>query len=198
MIYKLSDLLMKMGAPEAKERGRIEWHYFDKETNTLAGQANIRLEAGGEFLVAELKHTRKDYEDDDGMMHGQYEETFFMYAERAARPGHYRITRLSFDGEDYGHPTKPIIELGLSIFHARALDISVRMIEQVFNKMDILAPAQEPQGTHIKPSFSQAKSASRESAASQGHVVADVGNSNIIPFRPRAHVRAFDFRGFAE
>ena len=140
MMYHLHDLLKKMGAPELKSRPRLDWYYFDKTRNGLAGFAEIRLEAGGEFLVAELKRYSENHIDDDGKRHDVFEESFFMYAERTARPDHYRITRISFDGEDYGHPTKPIIELGLGVFHARALDISIRMVEQSFNKDDMLQP----------------------------------------------------------
>lgn len=149
MIYHLRELLKKMGAPDLGDKRRLEWYYFDKARNQLAGFAEIRLEAGGEFLVAELKRYQDNHVDDNGKKHERFEESFFLYAERTARPEHYRVTRLSFDGEDYGHPTKPIIELGLGVFHARALDISIRMVEQTFNKGDMLqtsafdAPANE-------------------------------------------------------
>ena len=149
MIYHLRELLKKMGAPDLGDKRRLEWYYFDKARNQLAGFAEIRLEAGGEFLVAELKRYQDNHIDDNGKKHERFEESFFLYAERTARPDHYRVTRLSFDGEDYGHPTKPIIELGLGVFHARALDISIRMVEQTFNKGDMLettefsAPANE-------------------------------------------------------
>lgn len=135
MIYHLRDLLQKMGAPELRDRKRLEWYYFDRATSQIAGFAEIRLEAGGEFLVAELKR----YQDGQDM-----QESFFMYAERTARPEHYRVTRMTFDGQDYGHPTKPIIEMGLGVFHSRALDISIRMIEQTFNKGDMLEPVEAP------------------------------------------------------
>ncbi len=143
MIYHLRELLKKMGAPDLGDKRRLEWYYFDKARNQLAGFAEIRLEAGGEFLVAELKRYQDNHTDDNGQKHARFEENFFLYAERTARPDHYRITRLTFDGEDYGHPTKPIIELGLSVFHARALDISIRMVEQTFNKDDVLEPAEQ-------------------------------------------------------
>lgn len=141
MIYHLRELLKKMGAPDLGDKRRLEWYYFDKARNQLAGFAEIRLEAGGEFLVAELKRYQDNHIDDNGKKHDRFEESFFLYAERTARADHYRVTRMSFDGEDYGHPTKPIIELGLGVFHARALDISIRMVEQTFNKGDMLEPA---------------------------------------------------------
>ena len=93
MMYALNDLLMKMGAPEVKTRGHIEWHYFDRKDNALAGFTEIRLVAGGEHLIAELKHIKENYEDDTGTLHRTYTESFYLYAERAARDGHFRIMR---------------------------------------------------------------------------------------------------------
>lgn len=151
MIYHLRELLKKMGAPDLGDKRRLEWYYFDKARNQMAGFAEIRLEAGGEFLVAELKRYQENHVDDSGKRHARFEESFFLYAERTARADHYRVTRLSFDGEDYGHPTKPIIELGLGIFHARALDISIRMVEQTFNKGDMLEPAAQDMPTNDVP-----------------------------------------------
>lgn len=138
MIYDLQNLLLKMGAPEVREKGLINWHYFDASKKRLAGVAEIRLEKGGDNLIAELKHIRENVEDDNGTMHDVYVEHFYLSAERTARPGYYRITRMTFDGETYDKPKQAVIELGLGIFHARALDISVRMVEQTFNKQDIL------------------------------------------------------------
>ena len=173
MIYALNDLLMKMGAPEVKERGRIEWHYFDKIKNGLAGFAEIRLEAGGERLIAEMKHIRENYADDEGKLHPVYTESFYLYAERTARAGYYRITKISLDGDDYSNPQKGVIELGLSVFHARALDISIRMVEQVFNKQDILEPIIDP-----TPKFRQLFTPPKEVVVKENWGV-------VIPFRPR-------------
>lgn len=141
MIYTLHDLLGKMGAPEAKEKGRIEWHYFNEDKTSIAGRAEIRIEAGGERLIAEINRTCANYEDDEGRLHAVYDDRFYLAAERTARPNHYRITVLTFDGIQYERPTKAVIELGLSIFHARALNTNMRMIEQTFNKQDIVEQA---------------------------------------------------------
>jgi hypothetical protein len=181
MLYSLHDLLMKLGSPEVRERGRMEWHYFDKKKNALAGFAEIRLEAGGERLTAEMRHLRENYSDDQGTVHAQYTESFYLYAERTARPGHYRITKISLDGDDYANPSKGIIELGLSVFHARALDISIRMMEQVFNKQDILDPAAAPD---LKlPPLPQYREMARKDAAQKPESF-----GVVIPFRPRAQV----------
>jgi hypothetical protein len=179
MMYSLHDLLIKMGAPEAREKGRMEWHYFDRKKNALAGFAEIRLEAGGERLVAEMSHVRENHTDDDGKHHAEYTESFYFHAERTARPGHYRVTRISLDGDDYSHPQKGIVELGLSVFHARALDISVRMVEQVFNKQDILTPqpSAEPLLKTRKLMSEMRPAPLPEKKESWGVV---------IPFRPRA------------
>lgn len=141
MIYHLNELLTKMGAPEAREKPRLEWYYFsdakDGAGSEIAGYADIRFDMGGERLVAELKAPRSEDEIDaspDAATH----DRFHMVAERTARPFYFRITEMSFDGEAYTRPSKAIIELGLSLFHAKALDISIRMVEQSFNKEDML------------------------------------------------------------
>lgn len=185
MMYALNDLLMKMGAPEARDRGRIEWHYFDKTKNGLAGFAEIRLEAGGERLIAEMKHIKENYEDDKGRIHPVYTESFYLYAERTARAGYYRINKLSLDGEDYSNPQKGVIELGLSVFHARALDISIRMVEQVFNRQDI-TEQQEPQpdpARQFRAQFQQPQPLPPAPMRKEEWGV-------VIPFRPRKSLQA--------
>lgn len=129
MIYTLNDLLMKMGAPETKERGSIRWHYFDRSAADIGGFAEVRLLDGGSALVAELKHWRQGEEE---------AESFYLQARRSGE--RYEVTKISFDGADYDHPPKSVIELGLSLFHARALHISILMVEQAFNRQDILRP----------------------------------------------------------
>ncbi|MEZ0262097.1 MAG: hypothetical protein ACAH80_13900 [Alphaproteobacteria bacterium] len=178
MMYSLHDLLLKMGAPEAREKGRMEWHYFDRKKNALAGFAEIRLEAGGERLVAEMRHIRENHTDDNGRTHAEYTESFYFHAERTARPAHYRVTKISLDGDDYSQPQKAIVELGLSVFHARALDISVRMVEQVFNKQDILTP---PPSADITPKMRKLAAAS----APQKPLPKKEEWGVVIPFRPR-------------
>lgn len=186
MLYSLHDLLMKMGAPEVREKNRMEWHYFDKKKNALAGFAEIRLEAGGERLTAEMRHLRENYADDNGKVHAEYVESFYCHAERTARPGHYRIVKIALDGEEYSHPGKNIIELGLSVFHARALDISIRMMEQVFNKQDILEPVTpEPRFAPV-PKFLTEEPRLEELKKS---VPSAERFGVVIPFRPRAQVQ---------
>lgn len=138
MIYTLSDLLTKMGAPEVREKGHMRWHYFDKSSHEIAGFAQICLLDDGQRLLAELQHLRRDYEDDAGQSHSTHSESFYLHAERTGT--RYNVTKIAFDGEEYPRPQKSIIELGLSLFHARALDISILMVEQSFNKQDILHP----------------------------------------------------------
>jgi hypothetical protein len=139
--YTLHELLLKMGAPEVEGRGWVHWHYFDKTRRTIAGKAEIRLEDGGDRLVAELTHTRENHTDEDGKLHALYTETFHMKAARAGG-NKYRVTDIGFDGEKFRNPPRAMAELGLSLFHARALDISMAMIEQSFSQdMDIPEPA---------------------------------------------------------
>ncbi len=173
MIYRLEELLIKMGAPEVREKKQVEWHYFDKSRNILAGSASIRLE--GEKLVAELRQMHENFEDDHGKHHASYTETFYLVAVQSKRPGYYRIEKIAFDGEDYEDPTKAVIELGLSVFHARALDISIRMVEQTFNKQDIVEPAE------LAPAL-----APRRKPAPVAELPRKESFGVVIPFRPRA------------
>jgi len=137
MIYHLHELLTKMGAPEVREKTRLQWHYCDAESGAVEGFADIRLEAGGERLVAELQALRSDTEQEQSPDTAA-EDRFYLLAERTARPNYFRVLHISFDGETYTRPSRGVVELGLSLFHARALDISIRMVEQSFNKQDML------------------------------------------------------------
>ena len=188
MIYNLRELLKKMGAPDLGDKRRLEWYYFDKPRNQIAGFAEIRLEAGGEFLVAELKRYHDNHVDENGTKHARFEESFFLYAERTARADHYRVTRLSFDGEDYGHPTKPIIELGLSVFHARALDISIRMVEQTFNKDDMLEPAAQDAPVNDMPKITATKKPVVLAPTAPPPVPSPAGIGNLRRKGPRKRV----------
>lgn len=149
MIYTLPELLTKMGAPEVQEKGHLRWHYFDRTSHEIAGFAQIFLIDGGHRLLAELQHIRHNYEDDSGQVHPAFNESFYLHAERVGT--RYKVTKMAFDGEEYPHPPKSVIELGLSLFHARALDISILMMEQSFNKLDILQPVvdENPQFRNI-------------------------------------------------
>ena len=196
-MYDLQDLLIKMGAPEVREKGSITWHYFDQAKKQLAGVAEIRLEAGGDRLIAELKHIRENVEDDNGKIHPTYIDNFYMAAERTARPGQYRIVRLDFDGAAYDRPGPAVVGLGLGIFHARALDISVKMVEQTFNKQDIVETTITTTSASIKPKpqqlrkfLSQKEPATAANRAIQPRLIDTPPEPCvIIPFRPRAEVQ---------
>ncbi|MCE9506751.1 MAG: hypothetical protein K8R48_00330 [Alphaproteobacteria bacterium] len=175
MIYTLNDLLVKMGAPEAGEKGRMCWHYFDKVAQEIAGFAEIRLIDGGHCLIAELQRLRHNYEDDAGTVHPAYTESFYLHAEKTG--DRYKVTKVAFDGEEYSQPQKSIIELGLSIFHARALEISILMVEQTFNKQDILNPVID-EYPHFKGVPVHVKNVLKKETW-----------GTVIPFRPRAELR---------
>jgi hypothetical protein len=179
MFYKLAEILTKMGAPEVQEKNRIEWCYFDKKSKGLAGYAKVNLEAGGQRLVADLRHSRENYEDDHGKIHEKFEETFHLVAERAG-PNIYKISSVSFDGKDYVDPPSAVTELALSIFHARALDISILMVEQTFNKQDITEPEHDIE-TELPPFGRRAIFSRLDNVPRR----ADFGI--VIPFRPRVH-----------
>ena len=175
MIYELTDLLMKMGAPEALERRTMSWHYFDRASDEMAGFAEVSLLDNGNRLVAELKHNRRNYDDDRGHTHACFTESFYLHAERTGT--RYRVTKICFDGDEYNHPQKGIVELGLSIFHSRALDISILMVEQAFNKQDILDPAADDGRPFKNVPVYLKKTVKKETWGV------------VVPFRPRPQVR---------
>jgi hypothetical protein len=188
MMYTLDELLMKMGAPEAKEKGQMRWHYFDKTSDASGGgsggYAEVRLLDDGKSLVAEMKHLRPAAEDDDaesliddetGAAEKIYSESLYLYAQRT-HGARYTVTKIAFDGEEYPHPRKSIIELGLSIFHARALDISILMVEQAFNRQDIVIPTAETRLPKALPD-TVSQFLKKESWGV------------VVPFRPRVKAR---------
>jgi len=119
-----------------------------------------------------------------------------MHADLGA-DGTYKISRIAFDGEEYKNPQRSIIELGLSIFHARVLSISIRMVEQAFNKEDILTPATDAHQPLFKDVPVRKRPASGRQAAKPAFVAPAPQNGKageawgvVIPFRPRDQVRA--------
>ena len=182
MLYTLDELLIKMGAPEIKEKGQIRWHYFEKMNDEVGGFAEIRLLDDGACLVAEMKQLRlidiedlRDGEDPDAA-EGAYAESLYLYARRTGT--HYEVTKVAFDGEEYPHPQKSVIELGLSIFHARALDISILMVEQAFNRQDIIRPVIDAH-SQLKNVPANIKSSFKKDAW-----------GIVVPFRKRAPATA--------
>lgn len=177
MIYHLHELLTKMGAPEVREKLRLQWHYCDADTGAVAGFADIRLEAGGERLVAELQAVRNDDEQAQSPDHAA-EDRFYLMAERTARPNYFRVLHIGFDGETYTRPSRGVVELGLSLFHAKALDISIRMVEQTFNKQDMLEDTRDEM---VQPSrlMSPIRLQGTAKPAAETFGV-------VIPFRPRS------------
>jgi len=192
MMYTLEELLSKMGAPEAKEKGQMRWHYFDKASDRnkngseaadeTGGYAEVRLLDGGEALVAEMKQMRNVAVDDGAQgTEKLYSESLYLYARRTGN--RYSITKIAFDGEEYANPRKSIIELGLSIFHARALDISILMVEQAFNRQDIVIPTGE---SAPLPSFSSIVMPAKKEVKKEEWGV-------VVPFRPRAKAAGMRF-----
>jgi hypothetical protein len=104
-----------------------------------------------------------------------------MHAEKTGE--RFKVMKVAFDGEEYPQPQKSIIELGLSIFHARALDISILMIEQSFNKQDILCPVvdENPQFKNV-PVFTKKDAFKKEDFKKEAWGI-------VVPFRPRAEAR---------
>ncbi len=153
MNYELAALLNKMGVPDLAERQSIKWAYTDALDPGIHGFAEVRLEGNGKFLTAELRHHRKNYEDDLGILHPFHAENFYLQARRIDETDVFRITLLSFDGRTYDLRQSAMIELGLSLFHSRAVEISTKMVEQRFDLVrdEMKRPARQMKQAVTKP-----------------------------------------------
>ena len=159
MTYKLKELLLKIGSPELEEKRELSWHYFDKEKKDIEAFADLRLLDGGNALVAEQQRFRQDYEDDDGQIHETYVEAFYLHAKKIGE--NYKVTKLAMDGEEYTNPERQLTELALSMFHSRALDTSIAMLEQSLNKEELCssfkAASVQDYKAHISEKFNASK-----------------------------------------
>lgn len=164
MSYSLTELLAKLGAPEVEETEHVRWSYFKTKNTEIAGFAEIRLEDDGQRLVAELRHWKQDTTGNHDPDTDRAWESFYLHAVRPTPDGRFTVTRLSFDDEDYTYPAKAIVELGASVFHARALEISIQMMEQAFRQ----------QGKEKAPQTNRSTLAT-----------AMLGDRNVVPFASR-------------
>lgn len=174
MNYELTALLNKMGVPDLMERKSIRWSYADDLDPSVHGFAEVRLESSDRFLTAELRHHRKNFEDDLGIIHPFHAESFYLQARRVDDSSQFRISLLSFDGRTYDLRQSAMIELGLSLFHGRAVDISTRMVEQ---KFALVTEEMKKLDTAREPKFAMAKKKKQAPAENPA--------SNVITFRPR-------------
>lgn len=131
MHMTLEDLLVKLGVPEVLESGTQRWHYTDEKDPDVGGFAEVRLEAKGKQLVAELKHWRKNMLTEDGVCEPML-QTAHLRATRVGDTDRFSVTEAGFDGSVYRPCPRPMLELTCAIFHARAIDINTRMVNAAF------------------------------------------------------------------
>lgn len=134
MRYTLSTLLKKMGIFEDLAPGMLlPFEYEEDSRYAVGGFAEIRLSEDGRVLTAELQHWKEPELDDydpgfEDELLGRLTETFFMRAIKIGETGHFAVMTLSVDGEDYFDPNNEgLIELGLSIFHARIVELTTKI-----------------------------------------------------------------------
>lgn len=178
MDYDLIHLLKKLGVPEVAEDGAVRWHYMEASDPEIGGFADARLEARGRILTVELRHMRKFYEDDNGLIHASYTEEFLLKARRLGTSNMYRVMLVAFDGNDYDPADTAMIELGCSIFHSRALEISTIMTERAFGAVseEYEAGGEDDPAEILRKRFEASHSSTKNTDESWGVVV---------PFRPR-------------
>ena len=177
MDYDINELLFKMGISELSEKGSLRWHYMDANDPEIGGFADARFEQSGRHLVVELRHTRKDIEDDDGEILERSLETVQLRARRIGESGLFRITKLSFDGVEHPVDSAAMLELCCGIFYARALEISEIMTKQRFHSTEAEAEAAEER---IQKKHERRREKTR-AAFQKAEDVMGV----IVPFKPR-------------
>lgn len=133
MHMKLEDLLLKLGVPEVEDTGRQRFHYTDKDDAEVGGFADVRMEGQGQYLTADLKHWRKGVMEDEGHVVPSLIQSVHVRATRLGQSDLFDVTEVGFDGTTYRPCPRPMIELACAIFHARALDISMRQANHMFN-----------------------------------------------------------------
>jgi hypothetical protein len=136
MDYDLKELLHKMGVPELTEKNAVKWHYMDTTDQDIGGFADVRLDVYSRFLTVELRHWKKDFKNDDGHIEARHTESFLLKARRLGSSDLFRITELIFDGTEHDPKSSAMVELGCSIFHARAVEINTLMVEQRFKALE--------------------------------------------------------------
>ncbi len=136
MDYTIQDISEKMGVPDFPERKEMLYYYHNEDNSKLGGYAEIRLEDQNRVLTASLYHNRGDHEDDNGIVHKEYEETMQLNACRIGNTDTFRVIHLTIDGADYSPSDEGMVELGLATLHSRVVDINLGMVEQTFNTLN--------------------------------------------------------------
>lgn len=174
MDYDLKELLHKMGVPDVAETGSVKWHYMDTRDQDVGGFADVRLDNSGRGLTVELRHWKKDFENDEGEIQSRHTESFLLTARRLGDSDLFRITGISFDGTEYNADDAAMIELGCGIFHARAVEINTLMVEQRFKALEKEMDALPSSTEDLKKRFQ----ATLEEKAQEMWGI-------VVPFQPR-------------
>lgn len=179
MVYRLQELLTRLGAPDTLEKDHVEWHYFDAQGFDLAGCAEVRMEASGGRLVAEIRHSHQEREDDQGLFDAQFTQAFYMSAVLIGRDM-YTITKIRLNGREYLHPSRAVVDKGFDIFHARASTFNATQVDQSSKTDDKSVPS-----SAFDPLCRRAMFSRMMPAAPLCHETFGV----VIPFRPRQPAR---------
>jgi len=178
MDYDFYELLHKMGIPELSEKDSIRWNYMDASDPSIGGFADARMEADGHYLTVELRHLKKNYEDDNGRIHSQKIDSFTLKARRLGNSELFRISEIEFDGKDYDPNDTAMIELGMGIFYSRAIEINTLMIEQKLKSGTELKKPVENPAENLRSHFKQFMEAPAKATN-------DLASGVVVQFRPR-------------
>lgn len=170
MEYSLYDLMTRLGVGQEVTFNRpARWSYTDPEQKGVGGFAEVRFDVSETVLTIELRHWKGAHKTDIGLMNDRRVETIFVEAMRSGDSDNFSVSVMILDGDVYEVFDESLLDLVLSIFRSRAIEINMKMVEQKFkckatSISEILDHLPAPQGQDNRP---------RPTA-------------EIIPFRPRA------------
>ncbi len=144
-VYSKEELLMKMGTVGVSKFKDFRLEHCERTSKEITSYAVVGFEQGDRILRAESivkrkqkdTETVKDFRQEFGMYYETAEECenaiqhFELVAEKEWITGNYRIKDIIVDGEVYPVEDEGLVELALSIFYARLVEIEIMNEEKV-------------------------------------------------------------------
>lgn len=144
-VYSKEELLMKMGTVGVSKFKDFRIEHCERGADDVTSFASVKFEQGDRFLRAESSVTRKvedtktvkDFREEAGMFYDASDDNenptqhFELVAEKEWITGDYRIKQVLVDGEVYPVEDEGLVELSLSIFYARLVEIEIMNEEKI-------------------------------------------------------------------
>lgn len=133
MEYPLHEIMSRLGVGQEVSFERpARWSYADCENKGVGGFAEVRFDTSQSVLTIELRHWKAAHKTEIGLMNERRVETIFVEALRIEGSDDFSISVMILDGEVYEVFDDSLLDLVLSIFRSRAIEINMKMIEQRF------------------------------------------------------------------